>query len=53
MEEVADMPVGDPVIVAVDAGGAPLTSGYSGLLRWSPRGGWRRLLHVPPPPAAP
>jgi hypothetical protein len=53
MEEVADMPVGDPVIVAVDAGGAPLTSGYSGLLRWSPRGGWRRLLHVPPPPPAP
>jgi hypothetical protein len=53
MEEVADMPAEDPVIVAVDADGAPLTTGYSGLLRWSPRGGWRRLLHVPPPPPAP
>jgi hypothetical protein len=53
MEEVADMPVEDPVIVAVGAGGAPLTSSYSGLLRWSPHGGWRRLLHVPPPPPAP
>jgi hypothetical protein len=52
MEEVADMPF-DDVIVAVDAGGGPLTSGYLGLLRWSPRGGWRRLLHVPPPPPAP
>lgn len=53
MEEVADMPDENSVIVAVDAGGAPLTSDYSGLLRWSPRGGWRRLLHVPPPPPAP
>lgn len=31
IEEVADMPAEDPVIVAVDAGGAALTSGYSGL----------------------
>jgi hypothetical protein len=48
-EEVADLPGEDPVVAAIDGRGMPLAVGYSGLLRWSPRGGWRRLLLVPVP----
>jgi hypothetical protein len=46
-EEVADLPAEDPRIEAIDGRDMPLATGYSGLLRWSPRGGWRRLLTVP------
>jgi hypothetical protein len=42
--EVADMPGDDPRLVAVTADGSPLALGASGLVRWSARGGWRRLL---------
>ena len=46
-EIVAEMPDEDPRIRAIDGGGSPLAIGASGLLRWSARGGWRRLLSVP------
>jgi hypothetical protein len=46
-EVVAEMPDSDPRVVAVDSHAMPLAIGGSALLRWSPRGGWRRLLVTP------
>jgi hypothetical protein len=42
--EVAAMPDDDPRLIAVTADGSPLAISASGLVRWSARGGWRRLL---------
>jgi hypothetical protein len=44
---VAALPDTDPRLVAVDSRAMPLAIGGSSLLRWSPRGGWRRLLITP------
>lgn len=43
-ETVAAIPADDLRLAAVDAGGLPLALARSRLVRWSPRGGWRRLL---------
>jgi hypothetical protein len=45
--DVAELPDSDPRIVAVDGRAMPLAIDVYGLLRWSPRGGWRRLLAAP------
>jgi hypothetical protein len=44
---VAQMADSEPRILAVDSRAMPLAIDSTGLLRWSPRGGWRRLLITP------